>query len=105
MNVPIGFVGRVNRKDDFYSIILTKMKEIDLAKYGDDFDGITFKISDRHNGEDLKKLKEKIKANPGENPVRIVISRKNDKKKMNLKHKVEKNPEILECIKKFDSYE
>ena len=105
LNVPMGFVGRVNRKDDFYSIILTKMKEIDVGKYGDSFEGITFKINDVHNGDDLKKLREKIKNNPGECPVRIIIHKKNDKKTMVLKHKIKKSPEILECIKKFASYD
>ncbi len=105
LNVPMGFVGRVNRKDDFYSIILIKMKEIDLEKYGDNFDGVTFKVNDVHDGDDLKNLREKIRNNPGDNPVRIVIHKKDDKKTMVLKHKIKKSPEILECIKKFASYD
>jgi DNA polymerase III subunit alpha len=105
LNIPIGFVGRVNKKDDFYSIILVKMKEINLQKYGDHFEGITFKINDVHNGDDLKELKENIKKNPGDCPVRIIVHKKGDKKDMVLKHKVEKTPEILACIKKFSSYE
>ena len=105
LNVPIGFIGRLNKKDDFCSVILTKMKKIDLEKHGDNFNGVTFKINDIHNGDDLKDLKEKIKKNPGDCCVRIVIHKKNDKKVMLLNHKVEKNPEILECIKRFGSYD
>ncbi len=105
LNIPIGFVGRVNKKDDFYSIVLTKMKEIDMEKYSDEFDGITFRINDIHNGEDLKMLKETIKKNPGDCLVRIIVHKKGDKKNMVLKHKINKTPEILECIKKFGSDE
>lgn len=104
MNIPMGFVGKVNSRDDFYSIILNKMKEIDLEKYGDDFEGITFRINDVHNGEEMKELKEKIKKNPGDCPVRIIVHKKDDYKNMVLKHKVKKTPEILECIQKFNSY-
>jgi len=83
---------------------MTKMKEVDLEKHGDDFDGVTFIVNDVHDGEDLKNLKEIIKENPGESPVRIIIHKKNDKKLMMLNHKVDKNEKILECIKKFSAY-
>jgi DNA polymerase III subunit alpha len=105
LNIPVGFMGRINKKDDFYSIILNKMKEIDLEKHGDHFDGITFKVNDVHNGEDLKYLKKAIKENPGDCKVRIIIHKKNDKKVMMLNHKIAKTTEILECIKKFGSYD
>ena len=105
LNIPMGFAGRINKKDDFYSIILVKMKEINLKKYGDNFEGITFKVNDVHDSKDLKKLREKIKSNPGDCPVRIIIHKKDDKKTMVLKHKVKQCPEILECMKKFSSYE
>ncbi len=104
LNTPMGFVGKINARDDFYSVILNKMKEIDLAKYGDNFEGITFKINDIHDGEDLKMLKETIQKHPGDFPVRIIIHKKEDKKKMVLKHKVAKTQQILECIKKFNTY-
>jgi DNA polymerase III subunit alpha len=100
-NVPVGLAGRLKNDEENSSVILDKIKEIDLEKHGDNFKGITFKVTDKHTEEDLEDLKKTIENNPGNLSVRIFISKKKDRKVMNLNKKIEKNAEVLKYVGKF----
>jgi len=99
--IPMGIIGRLNTRDDNFSVILERIKEIDLNKHADNFEGISFKVGDEHTQEDLEELKRIITQNSGQYSVRIIINKNNENKIMNLNHKVDKNQEILKYIEKF----
>ncbi len=100
-NVPFGFKGRLNNNDDKFSLILDKIKKIDLEKHSDKFEGITFRVNEEHSDDDLEDLKGVIKNNNGENPVRIIYQKNNENRIMVLNCKVEKNQEVLNYAERF----
>lgn len=100
-NVPMGMAGRVNHRDENVSLVLEKIKEIDLQKHGDTFTGVTFRVHTEHTDDDLKDLKDMIKNNSGTIPVRIIIDKPDDQKVMLLNCMVTKNETVIKYLSKF----
>jgi hypothetical protein len=93
--------GKLNERNGTKNIILEKAKVVNPAKFGTNFSGVTFKINGVHSEEEVLKLKETIKSNPGDTPVRIIMESSGDNHVMNLEHKVEMNGDIERCIDRF----
>ncbi len=98
---PMLLVIRVSVKDNEKSLIMQQGKYIDESKYGDNFDGITFRIRDSHTQDEVKKLKEYIAKSEGETPVRIVVSNGHGNKSVLLDKKIDMNGETKKWLRRF----
>jgi DNA polymerase-3 subunit alpha len=100
-NKPILLAGRLNIREGERSIIFEKAKYIDEEKHGSDFSGVIFKVGDKHTDSDLDSLKEFIKSNPGDTPVKILLNKDNQLKSIELKNKINMNSDARILLNKF----
>lgn len=101
-DIPILFAGRVNKRDADVTVIAEKAKSLDPKKYAKKFEGITFKIRANHSEEEIIMLKEAIRNNLGEVPVKILKYEEDGSvKSMILNNMVELNDNITLMQKKF----
>ncbi len=100
-NVPALIVGKLNVRNGEKSIIIEKMKIIDPSKHNSVFDGITFKITSEHSGEDIAQLKEYIANSDGDNAVRIIVNSNGKNKIVELKKKISIDDECRKWMNIF----
>ena len=98
---PMLLAARVSVKNNEKSIIMQKGKYIDEAKYGDNFEGVTFRIRNSHTEDEVKKLKEYIGASKGETAVRIVVNNGKGNKSVLLDKKIKMNGETKKWLRRF----
>ncbi|MBD3329180.1 DNA polymerase III subunit alpha [Candidatus Dojkabacteria bacterium] len=99
--VPVLIAGKVNDRDDQLSLIARKVKALDPEKHTNKFDGIIFRIRPQHTENQIKKLKDAIRANNGAKQVKIITYTQASVKSILLKHTIEINPEIENLIEIF----
>lgn len=92
---------RVSIKDGKSSLIMEKGEYIDESKYGDNFDGVTFRIRQEHTEDEIKALKEYISSSNGDIPVRIIVNGGNRSKSVLLQKKIEMNSETKKWLRRF----
>ncbi len=100
-NKPMLIAGRINERDGERSVVLEKAKYIDLTKFSENFDGIVFKLKDSQSEDDLAELREFIKDNPGDTPVKILMKVDGELKSILLKHKISLEGKASEYIQRF----
>ncbi|MCB9790590.1 DNA polymerase III subunit alpha [Candidatus Nomurabacteria bacterium] len=101
-NSPMLFAGRLNERNKEISFVLEKAKLIDPKKFGSNFSGVTFKVRDANNADEIVELKECIKKNPGETSVRIIIADlDNGDREMILNYKIALNDTTRAMIERF----
>lgn len=101
-NSPMLFVGRLNERNREISFVLEKARSVDPKKFGSNFSGVTFKVRDADDTEEIARLKECIKNNPGETSVRIVIAdQENGDREMILSYKIVLNESTRAMIERF----
>ncbi len=100
-NKPMLIAVRVSVRDGKKSLILEKGQYIDESKYGDNFDGVTFRIRDEHTQDEIKALKEYIAQSNGDTPVRIIVNNGEESKSVLLEKKIEMNNETKKWLRKF----
>src|SRR5690606_4485993 len=70
-NTPILIAARVSDRDDSKSVLIEKAKKVDQEKFSSDFSGVIFKISKKHTKKQIQELKDHIKSEKGDLPVKI----------------------------------
>ena len=80
---------------------MEKGQYIDESRYGDDFEGITFRIRDKHTQEEIENLKEYISSSQGDTPVRIIVNSGDGNKSVLLDKKIEMNSETKRWLRRF----
>lgn len=80
---------------------MEKGQYIDETKYGDDFEGITFRIREKHTEDEIKELKEYISSSKGETPVRIIVNTGSESKSVLLEKRIEMNSETKSWLRRF----
>ncbi len=100
-NKPMLVEVRVSIKDGKSSLIMEKGEYIDESKYGDNFDGVTFRIRQEHTEDEIKALKEYISSSNGDIPVRIIVNGGNRSKSVLLQKKIEMNSETKKWLRRF----
>jgi len=98
---PILIAARISVKNDEKSLIMEKGQYIDETKYGDDFEGITFRIREKHTEDEIKELKEYISSSKGETPVRIIVNTGSESKSVLLEKRIEMNSETKSWLRRF----
>lgn len=98
---PILIAGSINMKNNEKSIILEKAKYIDEAKYGDNFDGVTFRIRPNHTEEQIIALKQYIMSSTGDTPVKIITNDNGKAKSTILQKKIRMDSETKRWLRKF----
>ena len=98
---PMLIATRVSVKNDGKSLIMEKGQYIDESKYGDDFEGITFRIRDKHTETDIKELKLYIASSNGNTAVRIIVNNGEESKSVLLEKKIEMNGETKRWLRRF----
>lgn len=98
---PILLAVRVSVKGDEKSLIMEKGQYIDESKYGDDFEGVTFRIRDNHKEDEIKELKAYISRSEGDTPVRIIVNNGNESKSVVLGKKISMNADTKRWLRKF----
>jgi len=98
---PMLMAVRISVKGDEKSLFLEKGQYIDESKYGDEFDGITFRIKETHSEKDVKELKEYISHSKGDIPVRIIVNNGKDTKSVLLEKRIEMNNDTKKWLRKF----
>jgi len=100
-NKPMLVEVRVSIKDGKSSLIMEKGEYIDESKYGDNFEGVTFRIRQEHTEDEIKALKEYISSSNGDIPVRIIVNGGNRSKSVLLQKKIEMNSETKKWLRRF----
>ncbi|MBN2100405.1 DNA polymerase III subunit alpha [Candidatus Dojkabacteria bacterium] len=100
-STPTIFIGKVNVRDGTRSIICDSLRVIDLDKATKSSDGLSLRIPTNANKDDIKRLKQALKENPGDTPVMISIPDGDDVKTMQLKRGIELTDEVKEIIEPF----
>ena len=100
-NKPILVEVRVSIKDGKNSLIMEKGEYIDESKYGDNFEGVTFRIRQEHTEDEIKALKEYISSSNGDIPVRIIVNGGDRSKSVLLQKKIEMNSETKKWLRRF----
>ncbi len=72
---------------------MEKGQYVDESKYGDDFEGVTFRIRAKHSENDIKDLKQYINSSQGDTQVRIIVNNGDESKSVLLEKKIEMNGE------------
>lgn len=98
---PMLIHARVSNKRDEKSLIFQRGEYIEEAKYGDNFDGVTFRIREEHSEEEITQLKEYISNSEGEVPVRVVVSNGKGNKSVLLEKKIKMDSETKKWLRKF----
>lgn len=98
---PMLIAVRVSVKGEEKSLIMEKGQYVDESKYGDDFEGITFRIRDKHTEDEIKELKEYISKSEGQTPVRIIVNNGNENKSVLLEKRIDMNSETKRWLRKF----
>ena len=98
---PMLIAVRVSVKGEDRSLIMEKGQYIDESKYGDDFEGVTFRIRDKHSEKDIKDLKAYISQSEGNTPVRIIVNSSSENKSVLLEKRIEMNSETKRWLRKF----
>lgn len=98
---PMLIAVKISVKGTEKSLIMEKGQYVDESKHGDTFEGVTFRIRDKHTEEHIKKLKEYISKSEGDTPVRIIVSNGHGNKSVILEKKIEMNSETKRWLRKF----
>ena len=98
---PMLIATRISVKSDDKSLIMEKGQYIDESRYGDDFEGITFRIRDKHTQEEIENLKEYISSSQGDTPVRIIVNSGDENKSVLLDKRIEMNSETKRWLRRF----
>ena len=98
---PILIAAKVSVKNNDKSIVMERAKYIDEAEHGDSFEGVTFRIREKHSPKEIKLLKEYISTSNGDVPVRIIVSSSKENKSVVLEKKIEMNSETKKWLRKF----
>jgi DNA polymerase III subunit alpha len=98
---PILIVAKVSDKGDEKSLIMQKGQYIDESKYGENFDGVTFRIKDTHTENQIKELKNYIANSKGNTSVRIIVNNGRKNKSVLINKKIGMNSETKKWLRKF----
>ena len=98
---PMLIAVRISVKAEEKSLIMEKGQYIDEEKYGDDFEGITFRIRDKHTEEEIKELKAYISRANGDLPVRIIVNSGQESKSVVLEKRISMNGDTKKWLRKF----
>jgi len=98
---PMLIAVRVSVKGDEKSLFMEKGQYIDESKYGDEFEGITFRINETHSENDIKELKRYLSSSNGDTPVRIIVNNGKENKSVLLEKRIEMNGETKKWLRKF----
>lgn len=100
-DVPILFAGRINIRDEEKTLIGEKGKALDPAKCASTFEGVTFRINELNTEEEIMSLKQAIRNNPGDLPVKVITYQDSARKVMILNNKIAVTDEIKVYIDRF----
>ena len=98
---PILIAARVSVKENDKSLIMEKGQYIDEDKHGDNFEGVTFRIRDKHTQDEIKELKEYLSSSNGDTPVRIIVNNGSKNKSVLLEKRISMNSETKRWLRKF----
>jgi DNA polymerase-3 subunit alpha len=98
---PILIAARISVKENDKSLIMEKGQYIDEDKHGDNFEGVTFRIRDKHTQDEIKSLKEYLSSSDGDTPVRIIVNNGSKNKSVLLEKKISMNSETKRWLRKF----
>ncbi len=98
---PILIAGSINVKNGEKSIVMDKVKYIDESKYGDNFDGITFRIRPSHTEDQIRDLKKYISESQGDIPVKIIVNEDGKSRSVVLEKTIALNSETKRWLRKF----
>ncbi len=98
---PILFVGKVNVREGDKSIICDSIKLIDMAQADKAASNVVLKIPTNANKDQMAKLKQVLKDNPGEIAVIIQIPKGEEMQTMQLKNGIIMNDTVKEAIAPF----
>ena len=98
---PILIAVRVSVKENDKSLIMEKGQYIDEDKHGDNFEGVTFRIRDKHTQDEIKSLKEYLSSSNGDTPVRIIVNNGSKNKSVLLEKRISMNSETKRWLRKF----
>ncbi len=98
---PMLIACRVSVKMEEKSLVIEKGQYIDESKYGDDFDGLTFRIRDTHTEAEIKELKEYISKSDGDTAVRIIVNNGQEGKSVVLDKKIAMDTDAKRWLRRF----
>lgn len=100
-DTPLLLAGRVSFRNEQFAIIYQKAMYIDEEKFSSKFDGIILKITKNHKQKEINELKEYIRQNPGDTPVKIIVTQKGQANTIELKNGINITDKGKEYIELF----
>lgn len=95
-NTPILIAARVSDRDDSKSVLIEKAKKVDQERFSSDFSGVIFKISKKHTKKQIQELKDHIKSEKGDLPVKILIQEKEGLRTIDIQNTIAMNAKTRE---------
>lgn len=98
---PMLIAGKINVKDDEKSIVMDKAKYVDETKFGNNFQGVTFRIRATHTEKEIRELKEFISSSEGTVPVKIIVNDGEKNKSVILEKQISMDGETKKWLRRF----